>query len=486
MKVNQIQKIRHKRMIGILLGAMTVAVLAAGCGKETKSEKTQPITVTVWNYYNGDQLEAFNTLVDEFNETVGEEQGITVESYSQGSISDLETNLLNSAEEKAGAAELPNIFSAYQDTTYALHQLGKVADVQAYLTEEEKSAYIEGYLSEGDFLNDGSIRIFPIVKSTELLCLNDTDWQPFAAATGASYEDLATMEGLLRTAELYYNWTDAQTPEAGDGRALFGRDAMANYMLIGARQLDCTIFQVQDGKMTLDFNKQVMRKLWDYYYVPFIKGYFAATGRFRSDDIKTGNIIVYQGSSTSVSFFPSQVIKNETESYDIQMKVLPAPVFEGGQNVAVQQGAGMAVTTGSEEEIKASVTFLKWLTKPENNIRFSVNSGYVPVTKYANNMDHIRKSGLEMTDSMEEILEVTLETINSRELYTTNAFVDGQSARQVLDYALSDQANQDRAIVKERIAAGMDSAQAEAEFLSEEAFEKWYQKTWNDLKQYEN
>ena len=53
---------------------------------------------------------------------------------------------------------------------------------------------------------------------------------------------------------------------------------MANYMLVGARQLGDTLFKVQDGKMTLNFDKDVARKLWDNYYVPFVKGWFAATG----------------------------------------------------------------------------------------------------------------------------------------------------------------------------------------------------------------
>ena len=70
----------------------------------------------------------------------------------------------------------------------------------------------------GDFSGDGNIKIFPVAKSTELLFLNDTDWRAFSDATGASYEDLSTIEGLVSTAETYYNWTDEQTPEKNDGR----------------------------------------------------------------------------------------------------------------------------------------------------------------------------------------------------------------------------------------------------------------------------
>ena len=80
--------------------------------------------------------------------------------------------------------------------------------------------------------------------------------------------------------------------------------------------------------MTLNFDKEVIRKLWDYYYVPYIKGYFSSSGRFRSDDIKTGNILAYVGSTSSASFFPNQVTTDDSEGHAITMKALPCPEFE--------------------------------------------------------------------------------------------------------------------------------------------------------------
>ena len=97
------------------------------------------------------------------------------------------------------------------------------------------------------------------------------------------------MEGVTKTAQDYYEWTDGLTPEKNDGKAFFGRDAMANYMIIGAMQQGVEIFSVENGTVTLNFDKDVMKKLWENYYVPFVKGYFAASGSFRSDDVKTGN-----------------------------------------------------------------------------------------------------------------------------------------------------------------------------------------------------
>ena len=324
-----------KKQIKSLLCGLCAAALAlgcAGCGGSAGPEVPAKVTnITVWTYYNGDQLESFTSLVNQFNETIGAQKDIKVFTESQGSVNDLETSVLDSAEGKVGAAAVPNIFSAYADTAYALDQMGMVVDLAPYLTEEEKAQFVEGYLSEGDFGEDGSIKIFPVAKSTELLFLNDTDWQAFADAAGVRYEDLATMEGLTAAAEKYYNWTDAQTAEPDDGKALFGRDAMANYMLVGAQQLGDTIFAVKDGRMTVNFERDVARRLWDNYYVPFVRGWFAATGRFRSDDIKTGNVLAYVGSSSSATFFPARVTNDANESHEISLKTLPALQFEGGE-----------------------------------------------------------------------------------------------------------------------------------------------------------
>ena len=153
-------------------------------------------------------------------------------------------------------------------------------------------------------MNNGELKVFPIAKSTELLYLNTTDFAPFAEATGVTYADLSTVEGLNEAAHKYYDWTDAQTAAPNDGKALYGRDALTNYLLCGAQELGTTIFDAENGVMTLHFDKPTLRKLWDNYYVPYIKGWCSASGKFRSDDIKIGSLLAYVGSSSSASFFP--------------------------------------------------------------------------------------------------------------------------------------------------------------------------------------
>ena len=237
--------------------------------------------------------------------------------------------------------------------------------------------------------------------------------------------------------------------------------------------------------MTLNFDENVIRKLWDNYYIPYVKGYFASSGRFRSDDVKTGNVIGYVGSTSSATFFPTQVSDDSGKSYDISLKVLPCPKFKDGDDYAVQQGAGMVVTKGSEEEIRASVKFLKWFTQSENNIDFSVGSGYLPVTNKANSIDEIKSVDSDISSSMEEILSRSVDEINNNNLYYMHAFADSNDARTALQQAFGDTAQQDRATVEERIAQGQSAEDAEAEFLTDEYFEKWYQNVLSELQAYE-
>lgn len=50
-----------------------------------------------------------------------------------------------------------------------------------------------------------------------------------------------------------------------------------------------------------------------------------------------------------------------------------------------------------------------------------MESGYLPVTTAANDMDAIRASGLELTDNMEQTLSGAVKTVRENELYTPMA-----------------------------------------------------------------
>ena len=467
---------------------LCACLILGGCSSQNPYEKEldpkNPITLTLWHYYNGIQKTALDNMIEEFNNTVGSEKGIVVEANNVGSILELTDKVKEAAAGKVGASEMPEIFTAYADTAYELNADGYVADLSQYLSADEISEYVDGYVQEGMF--DNELKIFPAAKATECLQINKTDWDRFADAADVSLDDLKTVEGLNEVAEKYYAYTDALTPDINnDGKPFFGRDAVANYFIIGCKQLGMEIFEVKDGQVTLNFDKDVIRKIWDNYYVPYVKGYYLDKGRFRSDHVKTGDIISFVGSTSGIPYFPTQVIKDDNTSYDIDVIFQPVPVFEGGSKVAVQQGAGMVVSKTSEVKEYASVLFLKWFTETERNIDFTINSAYLPVKKEANDLEVIhsliKENGIDMDDSILAGLDVAINTVNDYELFTSKAFDHGTEARSLLQAALIDDAKAARQQVIELINSGSSRDEALNQLINDQIFDEWYSRLKTEL-----
>ncbi len=177
-----------KRILGMFMAATLLVSSITGCGKSDGTKKVKldpdnPVSLTSWHYYNGAQQATIDSLVEEFNATVGKDEGIYVEAYSQGSVSDLEEAVNSSLNGDMGAEELPDIFSSYADTAYSVQQQDKLVDLTQYFSEDELSNYVDSYIQEGYITGDDKLYLFSVAKSTEIMMINKTDWEPFAADT---------------------------------------------------------------------------------------------------------------------------------------------------------------------------------------------------------------------------------------------------------------------------------------------------------------
>ena len=467
-----------------VLAAVFLSLLT-GCEKKNPyglSEK-DPVTITIWHYYNGVQKEEFDRLVQQFNENEGREKGIIVKAFNKGSIDELSSLVNESIEKKIGSEPLPDVFSAYVDKVYEVDQMGLAADLSNYLTSEELTEYVDAYIEEGRFDSTGAIKVFPIAKSTEILTVNKTDWDKFAQATGATEEALSTWEGITRVAESYYKWTDSLTETPDDGKAFFGRDAFANYMIIGSFQLGHEIFKVKDGKTVLDFDKPTVRKLWDHYYIPYVNGYFGSYGKFRSDDVKTGQLAAFVGATSGIAYFPSSVTLEDGTNYAIESKLYPLPNFQGAIPCAVQQGAGMMVFKSEEKREYAATLFLKWFTALEQNMEFAIGSGYLPVKKAAGNQEMLKPFLTEAGENstVSQNLLIGLDTANQYRLYTSKPFKGGDRARGVLNSSMALKAKEDYNQIRTLMDQGAKRENAVADFVTEENFDNWYRDTLGQL-----
>ena len=139
-----------------------------------------------------------------------------------------------------------------------------------------------------------------------------------------------------------------------------------------------------------------------------------------------------------------------------------------------------------EKKEKAVVTFLKWLTREDNNIPFCTASGYLPVTKTASDVERciscMKEHNLELDPNVETMLKTAIPQVKEYRLYTTTPFPGAQDARKVIDSTLPERARADRQKVLELISSGMSLETAVSECNTEEAFESWCEDTKAQLR----
>lgn len=353
-----------------------LCALLQGCAF-TSASKEQPITLNIWHVYGAQTDSPLNDFIRTFNETVGKEQGIQIEVSMVSNNKNIHKDILASANHDPGAAPLPDIFVAYPKTVLALPDENILVDYRDYFTEEELSAFLPAFLQDGEV--NGRLVCLPVAKSTELLYINRTAFDRFSAATGVPLSQLATWEGLYSAARTYAAWTDSQTPDQPhDGKALLVHDFHFNYFQVGVQSLGESFF---DGE-AIAFGP-AFEKVWAPYAAACLSGGVWLRDGYATDPLRTEDAIVSVASSASVLYFSDEVIHPDNTTEQIQLTVLPCPVFANGEKMVMQRGAGMCTVKSTPEREKAAVTFLKWLTEAQRNTSFAVSAGYMPVTREA-------------------------------------------------------------------------------------------------------
>lgn len=365
-----------RRIAAFLLAGTLLACCCLGCSNTAAKEET-PTTITVWHVYGGQTDSPLNDLIDEFNQTVGKEQRINVQVTSVSNTNTIHELVLAAANGEPGASELPDLFISYPKTVLALPDDSILVDYRDYFSQEELAAFIPAFLDEGEV--DGRLVVLPVAKSTEILYVNQTAFDRFSEAAGVTIDALATWEGLFEAAEIYAAWTDAQTPDIpGDGRSMFVHDYYFNYFQVGAESLGESFF---DGNR-LAFGP-AFGQAWEPLARAALQGGVWLKGGYATESIRTGDSIVSVASSASILYYSDVVTYPDNTSEEITIVSRPCPVFENGEKLVMQRGAGFCTVRSTPERERAAVTFLKWLTEPEHNVEFVTQAGYMPVTRAA-------------------------------------------------------------------------------------------------------
>lgn len=101
-----------KKLLAFGIAAGLFAVALGGCSSKgkVKLDPKNPVNIDIWHYYSGNQQNALDNMIKEFNSTVGLEEGIVVSALNCGSIPELSEKVLDTANKKVGTSDMPSIF----------------------------------------------------------------------------------------------------------------------------------------------------------------------------------------------------------------------------------------------------------------------------------------------------------------------------------------------------------------------------------------
>ena len=396
-----------KRILTLILAASSLLSLLTGCTSRDKPSSADPVTLSMWHVYGSQTISPLNTAIDQFNNTVGKENGITVNVVSVTSSSAIDTALTASANKEPGAEELPDLFTAYPRAAQIVGT-DRLLDWRPYFSEAELSAFKEEFLQEGYF--GSQLLMLPVAKSTEAFFLNKTLFDEFSAQTGVSAEQLQSFEGLFAAANVYYDWSGGQNfTQIND---------FYHYALVGMKAHNSEF--IRQGALQL--NDPAFETVWKPLARTAIYGGICMEDGYAAAPWKTVEIISNIGSTADILYQPEQVIYPDNSTHNIETVSMPYPVFTEDTAGAVHRGGGLfAIKSSDERKNYAAAVFAKWLTEQENNLRFVTEAGYLPVTDIA--FDQLlAQPELVQKENYRQLYETTGSMVQEYTLYAVPVF----------------------------------------------------------------
>lgn len=359
-----------KKTILLLLCLLSGMLCLAGCAKSDRPSAGDPVVLTMWHVYGSQTESPLNAAIDEFNNTVGKENGITVNVLSVTSSSAIDEALSASANGAPGAEELPDLFTAYPRVAEIVGQ-DKLLAWDSYFTKEELAAFHSEFLSEGYF--ESGLLMLPIAKSTEAFYVNKNLFDRFSADTGVTVDDLGTIDGMLNTAKAYYDWSG--------GQSFMQVNDFYHYAYVGMKAFDSDF--IVDGKLQLN---DTFERVWAPLAEAAIYGGICLEDGYAASRWKTAEVIANIGSTADVLYQPREVVYADNTIEAITAIALPYPVFNEDTAGVVYRGGGLfAINNSDERKNYGAYLFAKWLTEEENDLSFVTEAGYLPVTDGALN-----------------------------------------------------------------------------------------------------
>lgn len=271
----------------------------------------------------------------------------------------------------------------------------------------------------------------------------------FSAATGVTYDSLSTWDGFLAAAEKYYEYSG--------GKPFCALDYPIRAMELYAMERGENDFYTDEG--WYDFENETLKEAWMMLARSVAKGHIIVSDLYSNTQVMTGEVMAGLGSSASILYYNDTVTYPDNTSEPMDLQILPPPKADGTDLLVTQAGVGLCACKTTEQKAEAAAVFARWLTDPERNLKFCVETGYMPVSKAS--FDKIEEHEFS-SDAYRELYNA-ISTVNKTATAVREPSFAGYYAKV---YALYDALREEQKTMPARYAAGED-----AEALATELWE---------------
>ncbi len=366
-----------------------------------------PVEIEFWHAMSGNTEEALKNVVEDFNNGVGKEKGITVTPIYQGSYDDLKSKVTAAIK----ADTLPAIAQAYGTHISDYLQSGKVQSLDEFIFHDEVGIkdfdeIYEAYRNEvSQYDEKGTYYSLPFNKSTEVLFYNKDFFTEHNLSIPKTWDEMEKLSAKIY--EIINN-------------AALGIDSSSNYFITMVRQFGGD-YTSQDGELLFGEGDAALKTL-ELFKRNADAGYWRLAGedKYISTPFVNEQIMMYIGSSNGASY-----VYNDNFEWDSA----PIPQISEDTKTVIQQGTDVAIFNGNNtpEQIYAAYEFAKYLCSHEGNLAWVTQTGYLPIRESVVESEEYQAYVTESKDTT----KITGPQQAAAYYYTPAFFTEDYSASQV-------------------------------------------------------
>lgn len=342
------------------LALLTVLVLALGLMATASAETTE---LEVWSPLSGAKAEAFEKLVNAFNES---QTDVHVTHVSQGSYSVLRQKMAGAF----NAGSMPAMLICDYIDVPKYSQRGMLLPMNEVLSEDVINDFFSGMLV--DLTVNGTLYAVPYNRTTQGFIVNN---------------DLLKQAGIDRVASTWDEYyEDAKKFKEAMGEGYYYGFAFFNQYIYDAIAASFGV-EMMDGE-TVNIDNDNMKEMFSFFrrmyeedllvMVPTLSGSFAE----QFSPFLEGTVATVFQSSSFVSSARTLLDCDWSFEYMPSGKAGYA-VTMGGTNLAVS-------ATASESERVAAKSFLEYVTSAESGAQVFIETCQLPVRKSTLELDSVK------------------------------------------------------------------------------------------------